>query len=72
MIAESTKRKIKDLINAAGFCPMNETTMLKRTSKAASKARYRTAFFENCVPRSDKVDHLDGATAIQEILEPER
>jgi len=64
--------KMKDLINAFGFCPMNEITMVNRTRKAASKARYLMPFFENCAPSCEKVDHLLGATAIQEMLEPER
>ena len=72
MTVESRKTKIKDGTNALGFCPIKEVTMVKSTRKAASKARYRIPFFDNCVPNSEKVDHLAGATAIQEMLEPVR
>ncbi|MHB8207495.1 hypothetical protein [Mucilaginibacter sp.] len=63
---------MKDLINALGFCPMKEITIVNRTRKAASKARYLIPFFASCAPSCEKVDHLPGATAIQEMLEPER
>jgi hypothetical protein len=72
MIVESIKTKIKDGINAFGFCPTNEITIVKRSRKAPSKARYRMAVVENWVASCDHVDHLAGATAIQEMLEPAR
>jgi hypothetical protein len=72
MIVERIKTKIKEGINALGFCPMNDVTMVKRTKKTPSKARYRMPFVESCAPSCEKVDHLAGATAIHEMLEPER
>jgi hypothetical protein len=47
MIVERVKTKIKEGINALGFCPMNEVTMVKRTRNAPSKARYRIAVVDN-------------------------
>ena len=72
MIADRIKTKIKAGIKALGFCPMNEITMVKRTRKAPSRARYRTPFVENWAVSCDNVDHLVGATAIHDILEPAR
>ena len=72
MIIENIKTNIKDGINALGFYPMNDITMVKRIKKTPSNARYRMALVENCVASCDKVDHLVGATAIQEMLEPVR
>ena len=72
MIAEKIKTNIKDGIKTLGFCPMNDITIEKRIKKAPSKATYRTAFVENWVASCDQVDHLAGATAIHEMLEPVR
>ena len=59
-------------MKAFGFVPINEVTIVKRIVKPANKATYRSASAENCAPSCDSVDHLAGATAIQEMLEPDK